>query len=120
MGIWYCNGRKYHNNKTDVDGITFDSQKEANRWGELKLMERAGEIYDLKRQVPFVLIPTQREQNGKLIEKEVKMVVDFTYRDIRTGRLVVEDVKSPATKTTQYIIKRKLMLYRHGLRIKEV
>ena len=112
---------KYGNHKTEVDGLRFDSKKEAVRWAELKLLERAGEIFDLQMQVPFVLIPVQRDETGKVIEREVKYIADFTYRDRKTGRLTVEDVKSPATKKNkEYIIKRKLMMYRHGLRIKEI
>ena len=111
---------KYHNEKTEVDGLKFDSRKEANRWCELQLMQKAGEIYELQRQVPFVVLPAQRDENGKLIEREVKYVADFTYREKGVNRLVVEDTKSKATKTPEYIIKRKLMLYRLGLRIREV
>lgn len=112
---------KYGNKKTVLDGVEFDSRKEARRFCELKLMERAGEIYDLQRQVPFILIPTQRDESGKMLEREVKYIADFTYRDCKTGRLTVEDVKSPVTrKNKEYVIKRKLLLYRHGLRIKEI
>lgn len=102
---------------TAEDG-TFDSVKEFSRWQELKLMERAGEIYELRRQVPFVLIPAQRDENGKLIEREVKYIADFTYRERCGNRLVVEDTKG--LKTREYIIKRKLMMYRLGIRIQEV
>ena len=111
---------KYNARKVTVDGITFDSAKEANRWCELKLLQRAGEIYDLQRQVPFVVIPEQRDSKGKLLEREVKYIADFTYKE--KGKLVrtVEDVKSPATRTPEYKIKRKLMLWRNGIRIKEV
>lgn len=102
---------------TAEDG-TFDSVKEFSRWQELKLMERAGEIYELRRQVPFILIPAQRDENGKLIEREVKYIADFTYRERCGNRLVVEDTKG--LKTREYIIKRKLMMYRLGIRIQEV
>lgn len=112
---------KYGNRKTVVDGVEFDSRHEATRWCELKYMERAGLIYDLQRQVPFVLIPTQKDEiTGKVIEREAKYIADFTYRDRNTHKLVVEDTKSKATKTKDYILKRKLLLYRHGLQIKEV
>ena len=111
-------GSKYNNCKVTVDGITFESQKEANRWCELKLLERAGEIYDLQRQVPFVVIPEQRDRNGKLLEREVKYVADFTYKEKGSLRRTVEDVKG--MKTEVYRIKKKLMLYRNGIRIKEV
>jgi len=111
---------KYGAKKVIVDGIAFDSQKEARRWCELKLLERAGEIYDLQRQVPFVVIPVQKDERGKVIERECKYVADFVYKNKGSLRSVVEDVKSPATRTKEYIIKRKLMLYRNGIRIKEV
>lgn len=109
---------KYHSRKVTVDGITFDSAKEARRYGELKLLEKAGEIYDLQRQVPFVVIPVQRDENGKVIEREVKYIADFTYKEKGSLRRTVEDTKG--LKTKEYIIKRKLMLWRNGIRIKEV
>lgn len=109
---------KYGNHKTVVDGITFDSKKEANRWCELKLMEKAGIIGNLERQVPFRLIPTQKDSKGKVLEREVVYYADFIYT--QDGGWVVEDVKSSATRTKEYIIKRKLMLQVHGIRIREV
>ena len=110
---------KYHNRKTEVNGIVFDSKHEAERWIELRYMERAGLIYELQRQVPFVLIPTQRDEvTGKLLEKETKYYADFTYRDKQTHKLIVEDAKG--CKTEAYRLKKKLMLYRHGLKIMEV
>ena len=115
----YRQPSKYLNRKTVIDGVEFDSKHEAMRWCELKYMERAGLIYDLQRQVPFVLIPTQRDEvTGKLLEKETKYYADFTYRDRQTNRLVVEDAKG--VKTEAYRLKKKLMLYRHGIQIKEV
>ena len=112
---------KYKNRKTVVDGIEFDSRHEAERWCELRVLQRAGLIYELRRQVPFVIIPTQRDEiTGKLLEREARYVADFTYRDKQTHKLIVEDTKSRATKTKDYILKRKLMLYRHGIRIMEV
>lgn len=119
---------KYHNRKVVVDGIKFDSIHEANRYKELKLMEQAGEIHDLQLQVKFKLIPTQREwtdettktgkpKKGKLIEKEASYIADFVYKN-RYGIQVVEDAKG--FKTQEYILKRKMLLYYHGIRIKEV
>lgn len=118
---------KYHNKKITVGGITFDSKKEAARYQELYFMQRAGEIKDLKRQVKFVLVPAQREkvwnekksryEEGKVIEREVSYVADFVYTN-RLGFMVVEDTKG--FKTKEYIIKRKLMLYFHRIRIQEV
>ncbi|MBP0976831.1 MAG: DUF1064 domain-containing protein [Oscillospiraceae bacterium] len=122
---------KYRNKKCVLDGIEFDSKKEMRRYSELKLLERAGEISDLKIQVPFLLMPDQYEpskevytrgenkgklKKGKLIEKSCQYIADFTYVD-RGGNYIVEDVKGKRTK--EYIIKKKLMLYFHGVRIKE-
>ena len=107
---------KYHAKKTLVDGIVFDSQKEARRYEALKMMEKSGLITDLKRQVKFVLIPTQREY-GKVVERECAYIADFTYKD-SLGNEVIEDVKG--IRTDAYKIKRKLMLHLFGIRIKEV
>ena len=108
---------KYGNKKTTVDGIVFDSQKEANRYEELRLLQRAGQIFNLQRQVPFVLIPKQ-VRDGKTVERPVIYKADFVYTE--NGEDVVEDVKSPATRTKEYILKRKLMLWEYGIQIKEV
>lgn len=97
-----------------VDGIEHDSKKEAARWQELNLMLRARLIEDLQRQVRFELIP---KQDG---ERSCTYIADFVYIDRKTGEKVVEDVKSPATRTEAYRIKRKLMLLVHGIRIKEI
>ena len=104
---------KYKNIKTTTsDGIVHDSRKEAQRWCELKLLERAGKIKDLQRQVKYELIP---KQDG---ERACYYVADFVYRDAETGKTIVEDTKGKKTK--EYIIKRKLMLYIHGIRIREI
>ena len=110
-------GNKYHNERLTIDGEKFDSKKEYRRYEELKLLERTGLISDLRRQVPFELVPRQIA-NGKVVERAVKYIADFTYRE--NGQLVVEDVKSDATRTDAYKIKKKLMLSVHGVRIKEV
>ena len=110
---------KYHNRKVIVDGLKFDSIKEAKRWRELCLLYRAGEIGEVERQVEFVLIPTQRTRtpDGKTkTERAVKYRADFVYLD-KNGRQVVEDVKGVRTK--EYIIKRKLLLFLRGIAIKE-
>ena len=106
---------KYHNKKVCYNGISFASKKEARRYSELLLLERAGVITDLQMQVPFLLIPSQRI-NGKVVERECKYIADFVYTE--NGKKVVEDTKG--IKTDKYIIKRKLMLYIHGIQIKEV
>lgn len=106
---------KYHNIKVKVNGETFDSRKEANRYCELKLMQRAGKITDLKRQVNYLLIPAQYDEDGNLLERAVNYKADFTYK--KDGQLVVEDTKG--VKTDVYIIKRKLMLFVYGIRVVE-
>ena len=106
---------KYKNQKVTCNGIKFDSKKEANRYSELLLLERAGAITNLELQVPFELIPNQKI-NGKVVERACKYVADFSYTE--NGQRVVEDTKG--FRTAEYIIKRKLMLYVHGIRIKEV
>ena len=112
-------GNKYGNRKVELDGITFDSEHEANRYAELKLMEKAGLISNLELQKTFTLIGTQRDINGKVLERPVKYVADFVYKD-EHGKRVVEDAKSEITKTAVYRIKRKLMLSIYGIRVKEV
>lgn len=107
---------KYRAKKTEVDGIVFDSKKEAKRYQELKLFERTGVISDLQRQVKFVLIPAQRIK-GKVVERECSYIADFIYKD-KEGNTVVEDTKG--FRTADYIIKRKLMLWVHGIKIVEV
>jgi hypothetical protein len=106
---------KYHNKKITRDGITFDSLKEYRRYCELRLLEKAGAITDLKRQVKYELIPSQRV-GGKVVERACIYVADFVYK--QNGETVVEDTKG--FKTKDYIIKRKLMLHIHGIRIKEI
>lgn len=113
----YGRGSKYGNKKWELDGKTFDSQREARRYQELRWMLRQGLITDLRLQVPFELIPSQK-RDGKVVERPVTYIADFVYKE--NGEDVVEDVKSPATRTPQYIIKRKLMLWEFGIRIREV
>lgn len=108
---------KYRNQKCTVNGISFDSKKEARRYGELLLLERAGNISDLRRQVVFELIPRQKTPDGGYMHP-VKYIADFVYRDEESGRTVVEDVKGK--RTNVYVIKKKLMLERHGIKIEEV
>lgn len=111
---------KYHSRKVEVDGILFDSRKEARRYAELLLLEKAGAIRNLQRQVKFDLIPSQKI-DGKVVERPCTYIADFTYLEIigdNAFMLVVEDTKG--FKTKDYIIKRKLMLYTHGIRISEV
>lgn len=121
---------KYFNQKITVNGETFDSKKEYRRFCELKLLEKAGVIANLRRQITFELIPTIREPEtigkrggiikGKVIERGVDYIADFVYDDLTSGmpKTVVEDTKGFRTK--DYIIKRKLMLWRYQIKINEV
>lgn len=121
------NRSKYHASKVIRHGETFDSRKEADRYDELLILQQAGEIKNLQRQVKYTLIPEQRENDrrgprggvikGKLVERSVNYIADFVYEDARTGETVVEDVKGIRTK--EYIIKRKLMMYLYQIRILE-
>lgn len=126
---------KYHSKKITHDGMTFDSIKEYRRFCELRLLEKAGEVTDLKRQVEFELIPSQFEEipTGEFykrgekkgmpkmkcvcVEQSVKYVADFAYTT-KNGEPIVEDTKG--FKTKDYIIKRKLMLLVHGIKIQEI
>ena len=111
---------KYGNRKTELDGITFDSRKEANRYAELRILEKAGEISNLELQKPFILQPGFVHEGKKI--QPIKYVADFVYTDIKARRInVVEDVKSPATRKDKvYQLKKKMMLYVHGIEIKEI
>lgn len=134
---------KLHNKKTYTsDGILHDSKREATRWEELCLLQRAGKISDLERQVRFELIPSQYEevytgefyQRGEhkgepkmkrvCLEQSCEYIADFVYTDNETGQKVVEDTKGyrdPQSATyAKFVIKRKLMLYLKGIKIKEV
>lgn len=106
---------KYKSRKVAVGGQVFDSRKEYIRWCELVLLQKAGQITDLKRQVKYELIPSQRI-GKKVAERACTYVADFVYTE--NGKTVVEDTKG--FKTKDYIIKRKLMLWVHGIRIIEV
>lgn len=115
----------------------FASKREERRFQELRLLERAGVIADLRRQVKYVLIPAQRERGteiitrgknkgrykpGKLIEKECSYYADFVYQNVNTGKLVVEDAKGyrDGQAYALFTIKRKLMLQVYGIRVREV
>lgn len=108
---------KYGNKKVTVDGITFDSLKEANRWRELKLLVMGKAITNLRRQVKYQLVLSVR-QNGKVVQRAINYYADFVYIDTRTGKEVVEDVKGH--KTEVYKLKKKMMLDKYGIRIREV
>ena len=118
-----------------ITGEVFDSQKEYNQWRVLKILERAGKISDLQRQVRFELIPSQRKEStevyksgpqkglpkpGEVIEKPCTYIADFVY--IENGKKIVEDTKGykKGAAYDLFVIKRKLMLWVHGIKIKEI
>ena len=124
---------KYGNKKVVYLGEVFDSKREMYRYMDLRLLLMCGAISNLRRQVVYELIPAQREKStrvykkgrkkgqpieGKIIEKAVNYIADFVYIDSATGKEVVEDAKGMRTK--DYILKRKMLLYFHGIRIREV
>lgn len=123
---------KYHAEKVTVNGITFDSKKEARRWLELTALEQAGKIHGLRRQVKYLLIPEQREscaeryksgpkkgqfKPGRVLERECSYYADFDYYT-EDGTHVVEDAKG--VRTEVYRLKRKMLLYKYKIRISEV
>ncbi len=105
---------KYGNRRTNG----YASKKEARRAQELRLLEAANEITSLAEQMRFELIPMQTDAEGKCIERACHYIADFVYKDNRLRETVVEDAKG--FKTPDYIIKRKLMLHVHGIRVREV
>ena len=111
---------KYGAKKVVIDGEVFDSKKEYYRWCDLRLLERAGKISNLKRQVKYTLIPAQRDESGKLIEREVSYYADFVYKNAN-GSVIVEDTKGYKRGAAYQLfsIKRKLMLYLNCIKVKE-
>lgn len=122
---------KYGNTKRQRDGLTFDSKKEYYRYCELKMLLQKGEISNLRTQVKFTLVPAQRETDiigkrggvtkGKVIEREVAYYADFVYTD-KNGQTIVEDVKGyrGGGAYTVFTMKRKLMLYVFGIKVREL
>ena len=109
---------KYGNRKVQIGDKVFDSLKEARRYGELSMLQKGGYITGLETQKKFVLIPSQRDERGRLVERECSYRADFVYTDTDTGKTIVEDTKG--FRTEGYKIKKKLLLFTHGIRIKEV
>lgn len=119
---------KYRSSKVGIYDMEFDSKKEYFRYLELVNMQQDGIITDLQRQVVYTLIPKQKldtprsSRSGRAVrtEQAVTYSADFVYKIAATGEEVVEDVKSPVTRTKDYIIKRKLMKFIHNIEIQEV
>lgn len=128
---WTRTKNKYHAKKTVREGQMFDSKREAKRYTELLILQRVGKISDLRTQVEYELIPAQREpdtvgsrggiKRGKVIERAIKYVADFVYRD-EDGTEIVEDAKGykDGQAYAVFVIKRKLMLYTHHIHVREV
>ena len=124
---------KYNNKKCSYGGLTFDSKHERDRYCELLLLQQAGKISDLRCQVEFLLIPEHREpdtlgprggrRRGRVVEKACYYIADFVYLDER-GNTVVEDAKgyrdTASAGYAKFVIKRKLMLWLHNIRVQEV
>lgn len=109
---------KYHNQKAERGEIRFDSQKEARRYDDLLFLLKSGKIEDLRLQPQFTLQESYKTPSGKRVQA-IRYVADFSYRT-PDGKMIVEDVKSEATKTRVYEIKRKLMQERFGIEVREV
>lgn len=106
MPIWIKRRNKYGNRKTELDGVTFDSRKVAWRYAELCMLQKAGLIQDLQRQVRFEIVPKCGESRARYY------IAYFTY--IQDGRKVIEDVKNPATRADKvYSLKKALMIWKY-------
>ena len=110
---YYYKKKKFYNKPVDFQGEHFDSKKEFDRYGVLRLLQRGGQIQNLRRQVKFVLLPAKKGKYRN--ERECAYIADFVYE--QNGELIVEDVKGMRTK--EYIIKRKLMLAKYDISLKE-
>lgn len=111
---------KFNAKKINIQGETFDSLAEAKRWRDLTWLQRGGVIRGLQRQVKYILLPAQYDENHKMVERAVTYIADFVYYE--KGQLVVEDVKGykKGPAYALFVIKRKLMLKYYGIRIREV
>ena len=110
-------GNKYHAEKVDRGKLKFDSRKEARRYDALVVLQSRGEITDLRVQPEFTLIEAYTTPDGDRV-RAMRYRADFSYR--RVGELIVEDVKSQATRTRVYLNKRKMMLDKYGITVTEV
>ena len=110
---------KYGNRKVVVDGLTFDSKRESQRWGELQMLERAGHIRDLRRQVAYELVPGVKFTGDKRAKPAIRYFADFVY--VEGDRETIEDIKSPASANLQaFKLKRHLLLALHGREVKVI
>lgn len=100
---------KYKNKKIVMDGIEFDSRLEANRYCQLKILERAREIKDLRIQVEFVIQPSYKKNNKTI--RAIKYIADFVYYDVKKKKTIIEDTKG--FRNEVYRIKKKLFEYKY-------
>ena len=111
---------KYHAKKINIQGETFDSMAEARRWRDLQWLQRGGVIRGLQRQVKYLLVPAQYDENCKLLEREIGYVADFVYYE--NGQIVVEDVKGykkgPAYNL--FMLKKKVMYDKYKIFVEEI
>lgn len=108
--------RKYRNQPVVIDGVRFDSVREAKRWQELKMLESAGKISQLERQVPYELAHAVRLSGEKRLKPAIRYVADFRYFDCEEYAYVVEDTKGHQTEA--FRIKRHLMKSVHGIDVR--
>jgi len=110
---------KYGNKKTTFAGFTFDSKREAERWSQLCLLQRAGRISDLRRQVAYVLAPSVKFAGARAAKPAIRFIADFEY--VENGARIVEDVKSaPTAKLPAFQMKRHLMKSIHNIDVRIV
>ena len=115
--LYYKKANKYHNKKVTIDNITFSSKLEAQRYTELKLLEKQGIIKDLKLQPSYELIPSFKK--GNKTYKRASYIADFSYYDNELNKTIIEDTKG--FKTDVYILKKKMFEYLYkDLTIREV
>lgn len=106
---------KMRNIRIVVDGESFDSKREYARYCQLQMLEKKGIITGLRRQVPFVLAPPVK-LSGRT-KPALKYTADFVYKE--NGKTIVEDTKSPPSRDTAYMIRKHLMMWQHGIEIRE-
>jgi len=110
---------KYRNKKTAIGGVTFDSRREAERWSHLCVLQRAGHISELRRQVAYVLAPSVKFAGARAAKPAIRFIADFEY--VENGARIVEDVKSvPTAKLPAFQLKRHLMKHLHGIDVRIV
>lgn len=101
---------KFHAQKTVIDGVVYDSKKEGKRAIELEYLQRAGKIKNLERQKRFILQEEYINNEGQKI-RPISYLADYYYEE--NGQKIVEDVKSPATRTQVYMLKKKLFQFKY-------